>query len=82
MHIYLYVGNDDSISINDIDEAQRSLTAIIRTSKHQVILHISLPFSYPDAGIPNFLFGKGTTIDSHGKSKLLKVLFRKKLMKI
>ncbi|XP_046440628.1 GATOR complex protein WDR59-like isoform X2 [Daphnia pulex] len=68
------IGTDNSISVCDVDETQRSLTTVIRTAKHQIILHISMPPSYPDGAIPNFLFGKGTTIDNNARSKMLKVL--------
>ena len=60
--------------LSDIDESQRSFTATLRTSKHQVILHVSLPSAYPVGVLPNFHFGKGTTLDSSlGKSKIYKV---------
>jgi hypothetical protein len=72
------IGTDNSISVCDVDETQRSLTTVIRTAKHQIILQISMPPSYPDGAIPNFLFGKGTTIDNNARSKMLKV-FRESL---
>ncbi|KAI9550538.1 hypothetical protein GHT06_005241 [Daphnia sinensis] len=68
------ISNDNSISVCDVDEVQRCLTAVIRTAKHQVVLHISLPSSYPDGVIPNFLIGKGTTLDANGRCRITKVL--------
>lgn len=48
---------------------------MIRTAKQQVVLNISIPTSYPDGtSIPNFKFGKGTTLDASGKCKVSKVL--------
>ena len=67
------IGADSSVSVCDVDETQRSLTTVIRTAKHQIVLHISMPPSYPDGSIPNFLFGKGTTIDTNARCKILKV---------
>lgn len=67
------VGADNSVSVCDVDETQRSLTTVIRTAKHQIVLHVSLPSSYPDGAIPNFVFGKGNTIDTNARSKILKV---------
>lgn len=72
-------GNGDSISITDVDETQRSLTALIRTTRHQVVLHISVPLSYPENAIPVFQFGKGTTFDASGKSKMSKVISFKRM---
>lgn len=66
-------GTDESISVCDVDETQRSLTTVIRTTKHQIVLHISIPPTYPDGVIPNFQFGKGTTLDANGKLKMTKV---------
>lgn len=67
------VGTEESISVSEVDETQRSLTTVIRTTKHQIVLHISLPPSYPDGVIPNFQFGKGTSLDANGKLKITKV---------
>lgn len=67
------VGTDESITVSDVDEAQRSLTTVIRTVKHQIVLHVSIPPSYPDGVIPIFQFGKGTTLDANGKLKMTKV---------
>lgn len=68
------ISSDNSISVCDVDEVQRCLTAVIRTAKHQVVLHISIPSPYPDGVIPNFLIGKGTTLDANGRCRITKVL--------
>lgn len=71
-------GSADAISLSEIDEAQRSLTAGFRTAKHQIVLHVTLPSLYPNSCAPSFQFGKGTTIGSSGKSKVYKVRRRRR----
>jgi len=58
-----------------VDESQRQFTATVnRGNKHIVVIHISLPATYPTSGgLPIFHVGKGTTLDAAGKSKIAKV---------
>ena len=67
------LGPNDSITISDVDDVLRSFTASVRTLKHLLILHITLPLSYPTHGIPVIQVAKGTTVDAHSKVKINKV---------